>query len=1114
LFATNKVIEALSPAVLYDDDGYYRMWTIDKDSAENIVWMQQSSIPTGFDYTDLKPCTLNNIPANWYVWQFNIAKAGGLYVMVATMRSGNDYKNWLAKSYNGLNWTFSDSAKLLTEGSGISNAFDESFVYTGDIVPRITPGGYVFDYWYTGKAVAGIPYNIGYTTIEFPPIWIVSNDTLFLEDNKISLNTLIVSGDITVPANSISDEELNEGATFNWTGSHTFWNSLYLDDGVGDAPFLYIQDGDDKFVIVSKYTEGHAVIYNNEGALRFHTSDDADDYIYFDTSVANVPMISTGGACDLVINASSGEISFGDENLTTTGTLDAGATSVTGNIAVTGTVDTVDVAALGATVPLITDDTAHFKEAYDSSQHDFLRTSENSDWNWADSAGEPPYWVDSSKHADSANHADDADSASKVDTTAYTNLWVHETGDTMSGVLNMGANKIQNLAGPSANSDAATKLYVDNTAAEPTVNNDITIHGQINQWNVLNRLDTSFIVASYPNTYLRLPQFYSGWSTADSAKCVNCDSSHAFHPAFVYIPEGLFSDAHHRNSRWLGYGPLCISAKDENPHIAVRDENEYWHEYFVGPESTWCVTAAGDSIPIGYYDSTLHNPVYDINDSFYFSGDAWSGTPDTFTFAGDDHASDQDLTVDYDGRMWFPFRVSWDIAGIDSHGVVIGYTDDGLNWSAGEVILSDALCKARGDSAPHNSADYWRFMSPSILPDTGQTFEMWTVEYTGEASSADIYVAKWQAPKADSGWRFVDTVRWAPSSGSKHPWHISMFRRGYDEIWCLFSESDSTKQGDSAVLMLAVSYDDGLSFATVPDTVLGLGDSSWNSRLGPYRCDCAKVNTEGTDYYELYCSSKGAGHGEALWVSKLYFNTPVTLSTLIDTAAAVRDDIRDTVGVITDLDSGNVGANALSLPSDIATFTKAELEARTTGIDAFADSTGQYWMGIHNFGEATVFELPNSNNPTVNAEGRIGWESDDHCLRVNDGSATRSIPSTKFFSATLYNPELIQDTLDDITILPVEAIWAPFGIKLLQLSIKTANSSSYSLEYQEWTHPCIDSGSQTTLEVVATSSTCEADSTNLIDSDVAAGSIIKADLPTTDIYELVVWGAYYIKTGD
>ena len=173
------------------------------------------------------------------------------------------------------------------------------------------------------------------------------NDNLTMQGNDITgvANLTVVTG-ITVPDNSISDEELDEDATFTWTNTHTFEVNLMVDDGIGNSPFIQCKDQDDNNLMLGKMDAGFSWIYNDEGALHFLFSDDVDDYIYMDTFSVGVPMISTGGACDLVINASSGEISFGDENLTTTGTLDAGATSVTGDITVTGTVDGVDLAAL------------------------------------------------------------------------------------------------------------------------------------------------------------------------------------------------------------------------------------------------------------------------------------------------------------------------------------------------------------------------------------------------------------------------------------------------------------------------------------------------------------------------------------------------------------------------------------------------------------------------------------------------------------------------------------------------------------------------------------------------------------------------------------------------
>jgi len=71
-----------------------------------------------------------------------------------------------------------------------------------------------------------------------------------------------------------------------------------------------------------------AVLFSS-GPINFMPNLDASDYMQF-TTVDNVPTISTVGTCDLKITASSGEIDFDDENLTTLGTLDVGLVTATG----------------------------------------------------------------------------------------------------------------------------------------------------------------------------------------------------------------------------------------------------------------------------------------------------------------------------------------------------------------------------------------------------------------------------------------------------------------------------------------------------------------------------------------------------------------------------------------------------------------------------------------------------------------------------------------------------------------------------------------------------------------------------------------------------------------
>ena len=204
---------------------------------------------------------------------------------------------------------------------------------------------------------------------------------------------------------------VDTGVLYNWLGQHTFQNLVYLDDGATDSPSLIFRDEDNKYFSLIKYDDGHGSLFNNEGAIWFRFSNDANDYIYMDTFSPNVPMISTGGDCDLVINASSGEISFGNENLTTTGTLDAGATSVTGNIAVSGTVDGVDIAAFNTDVA---GDSANWNTAYGWGNHSTQNYLDNDNAN-VDTAHWNAAWVWGDHSAQNYLDVDDAN----VDTTKW-----------------------------------------------------------------------------------------------------------------------------------------------------------------------------------------------------------------------------------------------------------------------------------------------------------------------------------------------------------------------------------------------------------------------------------------------------------------------------------------------------------------------------------------------------------------------------------------------------------------------------------------------------------------------------------------------------------------------
>jgi hypothetical protein len=119
------------------------------------------------------------------------------------------------------------------------------------------------------------------------------------------------------------------------TGDITFANGQKI-DGDTNNEIRLIENSDTLKIgfsgddITLDTTDGgviFALTDATDGTVDFMTNNDADDYIQISTT-AHQPLINFVG-CNGSITADSGAISFGNENLSTTGTLSSGATTVT-----------------------------------------------------------------------------------------------------------------------------------------------------------------------------------------------------------------------------------------------------------------------------------------------------------------------------------------------------------------------------------------------------------------------------------------------------------------------------------------------------------------------------------------------------------------------------------------------------------------------------------------------------------------------------------------------------------------------------------------------------------------------------------------------------------------
>ena len=350
--------------------------------------------------------------------------------------------------------------------------------------------------------------------------------------------------------------------------------------------------------------------------------------------------------------------------------------------------------------------------------------------------------------------------------------------------------------------------------------------------------------ATHAPDYQMFPAFYSGWDSDDSAQCI--DSSHALHPSVQHIPEGLWG-----YKFWMAYTPYCVSESDENPHLAVSNNGENWQEFVSG-------------------NDTLHNPLFNPSD--------FNAT----------HLSDPDLFCDLGGDLWLAFRVSWEIAGKDSHAVYITHTSNGTDWNNPTKILSDGILGQSNVSA---------FMSPSIIIGTDSSYSMFVVEprANGVTYLNTSRVVKYTALKPDGSWSFVDTCSFPPSHDSMKIWHLEVVKRGADELVALVTESPNAglNFGDSAELYVAVSTDEGCSWTIKTDPILSWSDdvTAWYGRA-VYRSTGYWIDDSERGIMGLYYSAwarqttqGGAGTGWQTGFTHLFFDTitdPMVYAVLVD----------------------------------------------------------------------------------------------------------------------------------------------------------------------------------------------------------------------------------------
>lgn len=233
--------------------------------------------------------------------------------------------------------TFDDTKTIVTyDGMSIGLYGDVN----GNVIPRVDDSYNIGSASYqVGSVYATALYLNGVGVTSWGSVispWTDTGSALYMTGYGASVLSITSSGTIQSTGNADFYTYImkNDAVFANETN-----NTVTLTEN--SDIFSVVFDGDD---IRLDSSDGSIELYPQadatEGTVEFLTGGDTNDYLQVKTT-SNEPYITTVGSCDLNINSSSGEIDMGDDNLTTTGTLDSGATTVTSLIIGDDTLDVV-----------------------------------------------------------------------------------------------------------------------------------------------------------------------------------------------------------------------------------------------------------------------------------------------------------------------------------------------------------------------------------------------------------------------------------------------------------------------------------------------------------------------------------------------------------------------------------------------------------------------------------------------------------------------------------------------------------------------------------------------------------------------------------------------------
>ena len=154
----------VSPSVMKENGTYY-MYYADVTVLGARILNRISSLKPNEDWSNASPtaCTTNNIPASRYIWHFEVIKYYEEYhmFMIFSNLAVDDTIIYFGKSYDGLDWDFSDNLLLYESSTG---GWDDHNVYKGS---GVLLNDHKYGFWYCGVDAASPTgdWRTGYTEI-------------------------------------------------------------------------------------------------------------------------------------------------------------------------------------------------------------------------------------------------------------------------------------------------------------------------------------------------------------------------------------------------------------------------------------------------------------------------------------------------------------------------------------------------------------------------------------------------------------------------------------------------------------------------------------------------------------------------------------------------------------------------------------------------------------------------------------------------------------------------------------------------------------------------------------------------------------------------------------